>query len=270
MDQVSKIGVVVCSTTEDITPLDQKTYALRDVTGTVSSIPLIAISIMSKKIAGGAKNFVFDMKYGEGALLKTKEESEKLGDIMKEIANFYHCKTDFLYSDMSHPLGYAIGNRLEVLEAMAVLQGKMKGELLETSISLASKMFMLVKNVTEEEAIQKVKEVIENKTAWNKFQEWISYQGGDIEKIKIEAKRIPYYAKQSGVITNIHAKEIALAAKALGTGREKMDDSIDPSSGIYLLKKEGESIKEGEILAYLYTNKETIPSLDSCFEIKNM
>ena len=270
MDQVSKIGVVVCSTTEDITPLDQKTYALRDVTGTVSSIPLIAISIMSKKIAGGAKNFVFDMKYGEGALLKTKEESEKLGDIMKEIANFYHCKTDFLYSDMSHPLGYAIGNRLEVLEAMAVLQGKMKGELLETSISLASKMFLLVKNVTEEEAIQKVKEVIENKTAWNKFQEWISYQGGDIEKIKIEAKRIPYYAKQSGVITNIHAKEIALAAKALGTGREKMDDSIDPSSGIYLLKKEGESIKEGEILAYLYTNKETIPSLDSCFEIKNM
>ena len=269
LKQLEEIHIVITGATDEITPLDKKTYALRDVTGTVSSIPLIAISIMSKKIAGGAKKFVFDMKYGEGAFMKSKEEAESLANLMKEIASFYQCQVDFLYSDMSHPLGRAIGNRLEVLEAISVLKGESDGELLETSIELAAKMVALSKEISLEQAKEEVLKTLQSGRAYQKFQEWIAYQNGNLDAIEIQDKKIPYYAKRTGTIEKIHAKEIALAVKKLGALRDTLEDVVDPSSGIYLLKKENDFVKEGDLLAYLYTNKENVPSLDSCFVIKN-
>lgn len=265
--QVKDIGMVVCSATEDIAPLDKKTYALRDVTGTVSSIPLIAISIMSKKIAGGAKKFVFDMKYGEGALLETKEEVVALADLIKKIAEHYHCKAEFVYSDMSKPLGYTVGNRLEVYEAMAVLKDNLKGELYDKCVHLASHMVALSKKISLEEAIKEVIEVLENKKAWEKFQAWIAYQKGDLEKMELAIEPIPYLAHKEGTLQKIHAKEIAMLAKQLGAGRDSLEDEINPSSGVVLLKKEGDFVKKNEKIAYLYTEKQTIPNMDSCFEI---
>ncbi len=265
--QVFQIGLVVCSATDEITPLDKKTYALRDVTGTVSSIPLIAISIMSKKIAGGAKKFVFDMKYGEGAFLKEKEEAEHLASLMLEIANQYHCQADFIYSDMSHPLGNAVGNRLEVLEAISVLKGDEKGELYEKCVLLASHMVALSKKCSLKEAEKQVKEVLESRKAFEKFKEWISYQGGKLELLQIEDPKISYVAPFSGTIRKIHAKEIAMVSKELGAGRDSLFDEIDPSSGVYLHVKEGDHVQKGQILMDLYTAKKEIPKIDFCFEI---
>lgn len=270
LKQVEEISIVVTSATDEITPLDKKTYALRDVTGTVASIPLIAISIMSKKIAGGAKKFVFDMKYGEGAFLKTKEEAEELASLMEKIATFYHCKTDFVYSDMSHPLGNAIGNRLEVLEAIDVLKGREKGPLYEKCVLLATRMVVLATGISHEKAEEKVKASVTSGDAYRKFEEWILYQGGRLDELVLATKRVPYFAKESGKLERIHAKEIAFAAKELGAGRDTLEEKIDQSDGIYLMKKENDMVKVGDILAYIYTDEEHFPSLDRCFEIKNM
>ena len=267
MEQVEKIGIVVTSATNDLAPLDKKTYALRDVTGTVSSIPLIAISIMSKKIAGGAKKFVFDMKYGEGAFLETLKEVQELASLMEKIASFYHCQVDFIYSDMSHPLGSMIGNRLEVLEAIEVLKGKIEGEIKDTCLEIASKMVALSKNISLSEAEKEVRSSLENGLAYQKFVEWITMQGGNLNALTIDAKKIPYFAKKSGTIRKIHAKKVAFCAKKLGSARDYLDDEIDYSSGICLCKKEGEKVEAGEVLAYLYTNKEILPDLEECFEI---
>ena len=266
-NQVEKIGIVVTSPTEDIVPLDKKTYALRDVTGTVSSIPLIAISIMSKKIAGGAKKFVFDMKYGEGAFLKTRQEAEQLAALMGKIALFYHCKVDFIYSDMSSPLGNAIGNRLEVLEAIDVLQGKVKGKLRKTCIEVASKMVALALKIPLEKAQEKVIKTLEDGSAYQKFTTWITTQGGDLTSLSIPCPKIPYVAKKSGKIQKIHARKIAFCAKQLGASRDSLEEQINYASGIYLCKQEQDEVQQGEVLAYLYTDKKELPQLDACFEI---
>ena len=160
-----------------------------------------------------------------------------------------------------------IGNRLEVLEAIDVLKGKIEGEIKDTCLEIASKMVALSKNISLSEALQEVRSSLENGLAYQKFVEWITMQGGNLNALTIDAKKIPYFAKESGTIRKIHAKKVAFCAKELGSARDYLDDEIDYSSGICLCKKEGEKVEAGEVLAYLYTNKETLPDLEECFEI---
>ena len=179
--QAKEIGLVITSQTKDLAPLDKKVYALRDVTATTNSIPLIASSIMSKKIAGGADKIVIDIKVGNGALIKTKEEAERLSSLLIKIGTYYQKEVRTVISDMNRPLGHNIGNKLEVMEALDVLKGNTKGNLLDLSLTLASKMVSLGKGISEDKAMVEVKENLQNGKALDKFLEFVKYQHGNID-----------------------------------------------------------------------------------------
>ncbi len=254
--QAKEIGLVVTSQTENLTPLDKMVYALRDVTGTTESIPLIASSIMSKKIAGGADKIVIDVKVGEGALLKTDEDAKRLSDLLIKIGKKYGKETRTIFSSMDSPLGNAIGNKVEVMEAMEVLQGKEKGVLLDTVLELGSNLVAMAKGITEEEAKKMIIDVIDNGKAYQKFIEFVTYQGGNLEDFTIHAKKIELKAEQDGVLEEIHALSCAKYVFSLGAGRREKKDKIDYDAGLVLVKKEKEMIKKGDTIAYVYTNKE--------------
>lgn len=273
-DQVAVIGQ-----TGNLTPADKKLYALRDVTGTVNSIPLIASSIMSKKISAGADAIVLDVKTGNGAFMKTLEDAEALAHAMVSIGNNVGRNTMAIISDMSQPLGRAIGNALELKEAIDTLNGQGPEDLTELVLTLGSQMVVLAERAsTLEEARQLLNEAIENGSALDKFKTFLENQGGDAsvvdspELLPTAEYQIDYKAKSSGVVSELIANEIGVASMMLGAGRQTKEDDIDLSVGIVLNKKVGDNVNEGESLLTIHSNRENvddvIKKLDESIEIK--
>lgn len=262
MKQVKDINFVLTGQSHDLVPMDKVIYALRDVTATVKSIPLIASSIMSKKIASGADKILIDIKVGNGAFLSNKEEAKKLGDLMVRIGNIYGREVRYVISDMNTPLGYSVGNGLEVIEALDVLKGKeTSNNFVNLCIDLSSEMVSMGLNISKDEARKLVVKSIEDKTAYNKFLELVSYQGGDINNISISNKKCIIKSNKNGEITKINALEIGKLALELGAGKKNIKDKIDYGVGVRLNKLIGEKVKKGDTLATLYVNNK-VPNID--------
>ena len=260
---VNKYHMAIVGQTGDLTPADKKLYALRDVTGTVDSIPLIASSIMSKKIASGSDAIVLDVKVGNGAFMKTVEDARKLARAMVSIGNGLGRKTVAVLTNMNEPLGHEVGNANEVREAIDALKGKGSQDLISVAVTIASYMAVLggaYENLNDAE--KRIREVIADGTALDKFVTLAEIQGGDKEMILHpellpEAKlSIPVYSTSNGYVHEIKAEEIGTAAMLLGAGRETKEDIIDYAAGISLSKKVGDEVKGGEVLCTLLTNRE--------------
>lgn len=268
IELVNRHKVAVIGQSGNLTPADKKLYALRDVTGTVNSIPLIASSIMSKKIAAGADAIVLDVKTGAGAFMKTPEDSEKLAKAMVRIGNNVGRQTMAVISDMSQPLGLAIGNSLEVKEAIDTLKGEGPEDLNELVLTLGSQMVVLAKKAeTLDEAREKLIEVMKNGKALEKFKEFLENQGGDgsivdqPEKLPQAPYQIEVPAKEAGVVAEIVADEIGVAAMILGAGRATKENDIDLSVGIMLNKKVGDRVEKGDSLVTLHANREDVANV---------
>ena len=268
--QIKKIGLVSSAQTANLTPLDKVVYALRDVTGTVSSVPVIASSIMSKKIAAGADKILIDIKVGKGALIATKEEAKHLSDLMIRIGEFYQREVRCVISDMNTPLGYAIGNSLEVLEAIDVLKGKeYDNPFVDLCIELATDMVSMGKNISKRDAKLQVLDSLNKGHAYQKFLELVKEQGGDLEKMVVSEKRQKIKADRDGVIKKIDALECGKLSVTLGAGRRNKEDKIDHGVGIKLHKLVGEAVKKGDVLATLYVNEKVDKKeYENIFEIK--
>lgn len=261
--QVNSIGCAIVGQTGSLVPADKKMYALRDVTGTVESIPLIAASVMSKKLASGSDAILLDVTVGEGAFMKNMDDARTLAHIMVDIGNRLGRNTKAVLSDMSEPLGLAVGNALEVKEAIAALHGNGPKDLMELCYTSGAIMLKQAKVVKDyEEGRAKLEEAIKSGAAFDKFVKMIEAQGGDIsyilhpEKFELAKNQIEIRASQSGYVTSLNALEIGVSSMKLGGGRETLDDVIDMSAGILLNKKVGDHVDKGELLATLHTNKE--------------
>lgn len=252
-NNLEKIGIVVGAQTNDLVPLDKVIYALRDVSGTTESIPLIASSIMSKKIACGADYILIDVKWGSGALVKTKKNAEVLSNYLIEIGKRFNRQVKTIISDMNEPLSTCIGNALEVEEAINVLKGE-KNKLREASLEVAGNLASMYLNISYEEAYNCASEVLDNNKAYEMFKTWISNQGGDLSKLNISDKVILIKSNQDGIISHINALKVGELSVKLGAGRITKDSKIDYSVGIKLLKQSGDLVKKGDILAKLYVN----------------
>lgn len=270
---VNKIGLAVVTQSGNLTPADKKLYALRDVTATVESIPLITSSVMSKKLASGAKNIVLDVKYGSGAFMKTKEDAETLAQSIVNIGKLCGRKTSALITNMNTPLGFAVGNSLEVIEAINVLKGKQKGDLYDISIALAGSMIALSLGITEQEGCKKAKRALDSGMAFLKFREWISAQGGDTDcvddtsRFDTAAYSMEIKSTGSGFISETNCEKIGTAAAVLGAGRITKDDKIDLTAGIILHAKVGDYVGIGDRLATLYSNnKEKLTEAASIYK----
>ena len=260
--------VEVIGQSGNLTPADKKLYALRDVTGTVNSIPLIASSIMSKKIAAGADAIVLDVKTGSGAFMKTLDDAEALAHAMVRIGNNVGRNTMAIISDMSQPLGNAIGNALELKEAIATLKGNGPKDLTELVLTLGSQMVVLAEQATSlDEARQMLIDAIKTGKALNKFKTFLSNQGGDDsivdspEKLPSAKYQVEFKAKKDGYITEIIANEIGVASMMLGAGRQTKEDVIDLGVGIVLNKKVGEHVEKGENILTIHTNTKEIDDI---------
>ena len=276
--QVNKIGLAIVGQTGNLTPADKKLYALRDVTATVNSIPLIASSIMSKKLASGSNAICLDVKVGSGAFMKDIESATKLATLMVQIGKNAGRSMTAILTDMDEPLGCAIGNNLEVIEAINTLNGNGPKDLTDICLEIGSYLVLDAKVANSlEEAKNLLKQQISNGQALNKLVELVKEQSGDIEYVLDPAKFpkakeiVPVVAKKSGYVTYINALEIGLSSMLLGGGRETMADVIDPSVGIFLNKKIEQYVNEGEVLAYVHSNgKNTTQVLErvlNAFEI---
>ena len=265
--QTEKVGIAICGQSANLAPADKKLYALRDVTATVDSIGLIASSIMSKKIAAGAKNIVLDVKVGSGAFMKNEESARTLSKCMVNIGKSCGRKIRALITNMDIPLGNAVGNSLEVIEAIDILKGGGDKNLRTVSCALAAQMVSMVQNIPYEEALKKANDAINSGKAFLKFCEWIEAQGGDAsvaentDLFKKAALQKNVFASKDGYITHMDAEKVGSICVDLGGGRKKKDDVIDHSAGIILIKKTGDSVKKGDVIAVLHTNDEK--SLDS-------
>lgn len=257
---VNVSGLSVIGQSGELAPADKLIYALRDATATVDSIPLIASSIMSKKLAAGADCIVLDVKTGSGAFMKTEEEAFELARTMIKIGENAGRKMAALITDMDTPLGRAVGNSLEVIEAVEVLKGEGPQDLLEICLELSAKMLELAGLGDEEECRAKAREAVDSGKAFEKLVEMVSLQGGDTEVIKNtqlfkKAEYVyPVYAGKDGYILKMDAEKIGEAAMMLGAGRKTKEDKIDMSAGIILAGKTGDKVAEGEEIAYMYTN----------------
>ncbi|MDU4929843.1 MAG: pyrimidine-nucleoside phosphorylase [Staphylococcus epidermidis] len=260
--------VAVIGQSGNLTPADKKLYALRDVTGTVNSIPLIASSIMSKKIAAGADAIVLDVKTGSGAFMKTLDDAEALAHAMVRIGNNVGRNTMAIISDMSQPLGNAVGNSLELKEAIATLKGNGPKDLTELVLTLGSQMVVLAEQAESlDEARQMLVDAIKTGKALNKFKTFLSNQGGDDsivdspEKLPSAKYQVEFKAKKDGYITEIIANEIGVASMMLGAGRQTKEDVIDLGVGIVLNKKVGEHVEKGENILTIHTNTKKIDDI---------
>ena len=262
-EQVNKIGLAVAGQTKSLVPADKKMYALRDVTGTVESIPLIAASVMSKKLASGSDAILLDVTVGDGAFMKNMDSARELASVMVEIGKKLGRDTRAIISDMSEPLGFAVGNNLEVKEAIASLKGNGPEDLMELCYTAGS--IMLVQSgiyKTTAEARVALKENVDNGKAFEKLCLMVEAQGGDVSYIKDPSKFemakniIPVVAKEEGYIKDIKALTIGVSSMKLGGGRETLEDTIDMSAGIVLAKKVGDFVKKGDVLCTIYTNKD--------------
>ena len=281
-ENVNNIGIAIAGQTGNLAPADKKLYALRDVTGTVESIPLIASSIMSKKIAAGADVIVLDVKTGSGAFMKTPEASLALAKEMVSIGTNVGRRTMAVVSNMDEPLGYAVGNALEVIEAINTLDGKGPKDLLELCIELGSHM-IIGAGITDNarDARAKLKAVVDNKSALDKLAEFVEAQGGNKEAVynidllpKASIVR-EYKASESGYVSKIECEKVGLSAMVLGGGRENKDSIIDLSVGIVLNKKVGDYVKEGETIATFHANdtsklEDAIARFEGAYTISDM
>jgi len=265
IDQVNDIGIAVAGQTANLTPADKLLYALRDVTATVPSIPLIASSIMSKKLASGSDVIVLDVKIGEGAFMKTLEDARELSKVMVGIGTSVGKKVVAFITDMSQPLGYTVGNKLEVVEALQTLQGQGPKDLTRLCIEIGSYMVYSA-GITNslENAKSLVNEKITSNEAHDKQMDFIAKQGGILPKMEefINVKEIvEVRSSEAGYIEKIDALAIGVAAMKLGAGRATKEDTIDPDVGIVLRKKVSEKVEKDEVIAYLYNNKEDIKDI---------
>lgn len=263
--RVEEHHIAICSQNDKLVPADKKLYALRDVTGTVDNISLIASSVMSKKLACGADAILIDLKVGDGAFIKTIEDAEKLAHIMIKTADRMNRKLIAVISGMEEPLGYNIGNALEVQEAIATLKGHGPADLTELCLSLGSYMLQMAEKVHDfEEGKALLKVLISNGKAFEKLVELVHIQGGDItfiqepNKLLLSQHIYEYKSKENGYITHLSAMDIGLASVKLGAGRETKESSIDLGAGITLRKKIGDYVQKGDTLAILYANNTSL------------
>ncbi|MGB9674275.1 MAG: thymidine phosphorylase, partial [Anaerolineales bacterium] len=264
LQQLEKIGIVVCGQSKDLAPADGKLYALRDVTGTVQSIPLIASSIMSKKIAAGAQAIVLDVKVGFGAFMKNLEEARELANLMVEIARQTGRKAVAYLSDMNQPLGMTVGNAIELKEAIQTLHFSGEKNFQAHCLEIASRMIYLGKITnTLQEAHELAYQNLKNGKAWDKFVEWIGYQGGDLRTIHhpdllpTAEKQLKIFADKNGYIHQINAEMVGNATVLLGAGREKKGDPIDYGVGVLVHKKVAEYVELNDPIFTVYTRAET-------------
>ncbi len=259
--QLRTHGIVVAGQSDDLAPADGKLYALRDVTATVGSLPLIAASIMSKKIAAGANAIVLDVKVGRGAFMKTEAEARALAEIMVEIGQSVGRKVTAVLSDMNQPLGNAVGNALEAREAIDTLQGRGPADFVEHCLVVGAQMLALAGQAADaEHARQKLEAALNDSQAWPKFRQWIAAQGGDLSMVD-DPERLPraqlvktVTAPRSGYVAGIDAREIGLTAMALGAGRAKKGEAVDLAVGIVLAAKVGDRVAKGAPLFTLHAN----------------
>ncbi len=279
INNVNNIGIALTGQTGNITPADKKIYALRDVTGTVENMSLIASSIMSKKIAAGADVIVLDVKAGSGAFMKNIEDARNLAQIMVQIGNGAGRKTYAVISQMEEPLGFAVGNALEVIEAIRTLKGEGPDDLLELCIELGSLMVVGADSkITQDEARLKLRMTIEDGRAYNKFKEFVAAQGGDVsyiddyDKLVNVTEQIDITSDKTGYVKSIQAYYIGESVMILGGGREKKGDAIDHNVGLILTKKVGDYVNKGDTIAVMYinaaSNKDTaIDMVKNAYEI---
>lgn len=261
LKQVKQIGAAIASQTAKLAPADGKLYALRDVTATVDSMPLIASSVVSKKIASGANNIILDVKYGLGAFMKTADEAKALSELMVQVGKNLGKKITAVVSSMNEPLGRAIGNAVEIAETVDFLKGNTCKDLAEITYKLAAlSVLKLDLAKTEEQAVEMIKAVVENGKALECFRQLVKAQGGqsafidNYDLLPVANKKIELKTTNNGYISSIDALKIAKSSKILGAGRDKKTDPIDYAVGVYLNKKTGEYVSEGDVVATLYVN----------------
>lgn len=281
IQNVKNIGISVIGQTANLAPADKKLYALRDSIACVESIPLISSSIMSKKIAAGAEKIVLDVTVGSGAFMKTKEDAIKISKVMKDIGMLANRETICVLTNMDEPVGKAVGNTLEILETIECLKGNMPKDIKEIILGIGSQIIKLAGEGDDiEENKNRILENIQNGKAYNKFLELVKNQGGDIsyienpEKFEKAKNKLPVYAKKEGYVEKLNAEEVGVTSVKLGAGRIKKEDSIDHSVGIWLEKKIGDYVTEGEILAYIHANdeakgKKAVEEIEKAYKIVN-
>ena len=280
-EAVKKTGICVNGQTADLAPADKKIYALRDATATVESIPLIASSVMSKKLASGSDCIVLDVTTGNGAFMKDRKQALELAKKMVTIGNLAGKKTIAQLTSMEEPLGFAVGNNLEVKEAIDALHGNGPEDLMTVCYTLAAHMISLGKNISCEVAVKEAKESVESGRAFDTFVKMVEMQGGDTsyilfpETFPVSPVQAELKAPNSGYLTYINTEGVGTAAGILGAGRNKKEDDIDPCAGIILHKKLGQKVEIGESLATLYTSDKSlldagIRHLETCYEIKDV
>lgn len=256
INQVNNIKISIISQTNNIDPADKKIYALRDVTGTTESIPLIASSIMSKKLASGSDKILLDVKVGKGAFMQNIEDAKTLAKTMVDIGNKYGKETVAVLSNMDYPLGYTIGNSLEVNEAIETLKGNGEKRFTDLCLLLSTYMVSMGKNISIDDAFELVKENYSNKKALNKFKEFVSAQKGDINNIPIEENIIEIYSDRDGYINDIDTIKLAELCNDLGAGRKTKEDIINPKVGIELVKTIYQKVNKNDLLMKVYTTNE--------------
>lgn len=257
ISQVENIGFAVVSQTKNLTPLDKVIYALRDVTGTAESIPLIASSIMSKKLALGSKNILIDVKVGKGALMKNINDANTLCKYLEEIGDAYNRNVRTIIGNMDAPLSYAIGNSLEVCEAMNVLNGK-KCPLYDACVEIVANLYDMTFSSGLEEGYKQARYVLESKKALNKFYEFVHAQGGSLRGVSVAKNKIKITANKTGEVEKIDALKVGELAATLGASKKSLDDKIDYTVGIMLNVKIGDHVNTGDTLYTIYTNEENL------------
>lgn len=261
-DNVNTLGAAMIGQSGNLAPADKKLYALRDVTATVSCIPLIASSIMSKKLASGSDCIVLDIKVGSGAFMKSLDDAKRLARQMVNIGNACGRKVSAVLTNMDIPLGFAVGNSLEVIEAVKVLKGEQKGDLYDVCIELAANMLHLTSGKSLDICRELAKSAVENGSAFNKLKEIVNAQGGDVNVLDdtdlfaTTKYSLNITADKRGYISRLDSEKIGISSVVLGAGREKKGEKIDHSAGIVLNKKTGDLVNKGDILATLYTNNQ--------------
>lgn len=273
-NQIKDIKVAISSQSPNLTPADGKIYALRDVTATVDNKSLICASVVSKKIASGANSIVLDVKYGSGAFLKTPKEARELGDLMIKTGKLLNRNIDVVISSMEQPLGFAVGNSLEVIEALEFLKGNYKEDLYEITLELAIKTLLNCnKAKNKAEAKKMFDETIKNGSALEKFKKIIEYQGGNTQVVdnyalfKLGQNKVEIKATQDGYIKELIALDVAHSAKLLGAGRDKKSDNINFGAGIILNKKIGDKVSKDEVVMELYLDDIDKSKFDNAIEI---
>ena len=271
IDELENVGCAVISQSEKIAVADKKIYALRNEIGAVDSIPLIASSIMSKKIASGSDVIIIDLKVGKGAFMKNIKDATKLAKTMVKIGKYYNKKVICTLSDMNAPLGRNIGNALEVKEAVDFFKGKYDKRLYELSVYISALMISSAKKISFRSAKELVINLLESGHARNKFNSWIRYQGGDLTRLRDKAKKLNVVAKESGYVNKIDSLKLSKLVFDLGAGRKKKKDKIDYAVGVVLNKTLGDKVEKGDVLGTIYFNKkinDMSESLLNCYLIE--